>query len=95
MMDVRFDRYFNGVSDCSYCCVDPDFDESMVEKNLLLWGKAYPFDLDSLKKLQIPFLLLGPWGKDLHERTERVHIDSVSRKLPHILDAIISYVGRE
>ena len=95
MMDVRFDRYFNGVSDCSYCCVDPDFDESMVEKNLLLWGKAYPFDLDSLKKLQIPFLLLGPWGKDLHEGTERVHIDSVSRKLPHILDAIISYVGRE
>lgn len=54
MMDVRFDRYFNGVSDCSYCCVDPDFDESMVEKNLLLWGKAYPFDLDSLKNYRFP-----------------------------------------
>ena len=94
MMDVRFERYFNGVSDCSYCCVDPDFDEGMVEKNLLLWGKAYPFDLESLKKLQIPFLLLGPWGKDLHERTERVHIESVSQKLPHILDTIISYVGQ-
>ena len=50
-MDVRFERYFNGVSDCSYCCVDPDFDEGMVEKNLLLWGKAYPFDLESFEKI--------------------------------------------
>ena len=33
-------------------------------------------------------------GKDLHERTERVHIESVSQKLPHILDTIISYVGQ-
>ena len=68
--------------------------EKMIEKNLLLWGKAYPFDLNSLKKLQIPFMLLGPWGKDLHERTERVNIESVSKKLPAVLDAILSYVGK-
>ena len=93
MESIRFNRYFNGVSDCSYCCVDPNFNEKMIEKNLLLWGKAYPFDLNSLKKLQIPFMLLGPWGKDLHERTERVNIESVSKKLPAVLDAILSYVG--
>ena len=62
---------------------------------MILQKDCLSYHLDSLKKLQIPFLLLGPWGKDLHEGTERVHIDSVSRKLPHILDAIISYVGRE
>ncbi|WP_296903397.1 M20/M25/M40 family metallo-hydrolase [uncultured Megasphaera sp.] len=95
LTDVRFERYFNGVSDCSYCCVDPAFDDKMVEKNLLLWGKAYPFDLENLKKLQIPFLLLGPWGKDLHEGTERVNIASVSRDLPRILEAVLAYVGRE
>lgn len=94
MESIRFNRYFNGVSDCSYCCVDPNFNEKMIEKNLLLWGKAYPFDLNSLKKLQIPFMLLGPWGKDLHERTERVNIESVSKKLPAVLDAILSYVGK-
>ena len=60
MEQIQFNRYFNGVSDCSYCCVDPNFNEKMIEKNLLLWGKAYPFDLGSLKKLQIPFMLLGP-----------------------------------
>ena len=93
MEQIQFNRYFNGVSDCSYCCVDPNFNEKMIEKNLLLWGKAYPFDLGSLKKLQIPFMLLGPWGKDLHERTERVNIESVSEKLPAVLDAILSYIG--
>lgn len=92
--DIAYDRYFNGISDCSYCCVDPALDEKMVERNLLLWGKSYQFDFPALKKLQIPFLLLGPWGKDLHERTERVQIESVSKRLPAVLAAILAYVGR-
>lgn len=91
--DVSYDRYFNGISDCSYCCVDPAVDEKMIERNLILWGKAYQFDFQALKKLQIPFLLLGPWGKDLHERTERVNIESVTRRLPAVLDTILSYVS--
>lgn len=47
-----------------------------------------------MAEMQIPFILLGPWGKDLHERTERVHIGSVSKELPAILDAIVEYVGK-
>lgn len=91
--DVQFRHYFNGISDCSYCCVSPDLNEKMLENNLLLWGKSYQFDFSAMAHLQIPFLLLGPWGKDLHERTERVHIASVSEKLPAVLDKIIVYVG--
>lgn len=93
MTDVRFQHYFNGISDCSYCCVNPELDEKMVENNLLLWGKSYHFDFHAMAHMQIPFLLLGPWGKDLHERTERVHIASVSERLPAVLEKIIDYVG--
>ena len=46
-----------------------------------------------MEELQISFLLLGPWGKDLHERTERVNIDSVSCRLPNVLRKVIMYVG--
>jgi arginine utilization protein RocB len=92
--DITYDRYFNGISDCSYCCPNPNLNEEMVQKNLLLWGKSYGFDFAAMAEMQIPFLLLGPWGKDLHERTERVHITSVSKKLPAILEKIISYVGK-
>lgn len=93
MTDIRYDHYFNGVSDCSYCCVDPNLDESLLEHNLPLWGKSYGFDFSAMEEMQIPFLLLGPWGKDLHERTERVNIDSVSSRLPNVLRKVISYVG--
>ncbi|MCH4166456.1 MAG: M20/M25/M40 family metallo-hydrolase [Megasphaera sp.] len=92
--DVTYGRYFNGISDCSYCCPNPNLDEEMVQKNLLLWGKSYGFDFTAMAEMQIPFLLLGPWGKDLHERTERVHISSVSEKLPAVLEKIISYVSK-
>lgn len=90
--DVQFRHYFNGISDCSYCCVSPDLNEKTLENNLLLWGKSYQFDFSAMAHMQIPFLLLGPWGKDLHERTERVHIASVSEKLPIVLDTIIAYM---
>lgn len=93
MTDITFKHYFNGISDCSYCCVAPDLNEYILEDNLLLWGKAYSFDFSAMAEMQIPFILLGPWGKDLHERTERVHIGSVSKELPAMLDAIIEYVG--
>lgn len=94
MTDITFKHYFNGISDCSYCCVDPDLDEYILEDNLLLWGKSYSFDFSAMAEMQIPFILLGPWGKDLHERTERVHIDSVSKELPAILRTIVDYVGK-
>ena len=91
--DVTFRHYFNGISDCSYCCVSPDLNATTLKNNLLLWGKSYQFDFSAMAQMQIPFVLLGPWGKDLHERTERVHIDSVSDKLPAILEKIIQYIG--
>lgn len=94
MTDIAFKHYFNGISDCSYCCVAPDLNEYILEDNLLLWGKAYSFDFSAMAEMQIPFILLGPWGKDLHERTERVHIDSVSKELPAILNTILEYVGK-
>lgn len=93
IIDVSFEHYFNGVSDCSYCCPDPNLDESLVEANLPLWGKAYGMDFGAMEDMHIPFLLLGPWGKDLHERTERVNIESVSETLPKVLQSILAHVS--
>ena len=82
---LRLCRYFTGVSDCSYCGIEKSLDTAAFEANTPLWGQAYSFDLPLLQELQIPFLLLGPWGKDLHERTERVHVGSLCQDLPDIL----------
>lgn len=90
---VTYKSYFNGISDCSYCCLDKNVTEDMLQGNLLLWGDAYPMDFQSLAKIRMPFLLLGPWGKDLHERTERVHIGSLTEDIPKVLRNVIDYVG--
>lgn len=90
---LRFDPYFNGVSDCSYCCVDPTLDGKVLAKNMPLWGKAYSFDFPAIAQLQIPFLLLGPWGVDLHQRTERVNVESVSVTLPQLLERVLAYMA--
>lgn len=93
IIPVTYRHYFNGISDCSYCFPDPNIDNNMVEKNLIVWGKSYGMDFQAMSDMKIPFLLLGPWGKDLHERTERVHIESVSKTLPDILEKVVEYVG--
>lgn len=90
---VTYKQYFNGISDCSYCCLDGRQTEEMLQGNLLLWGDAYPLQFQTMAELKIPFLLLGPWGKDLHERTERVNIASVSEELPKILRHVVEYIG--
>lgn len=93
VIPVTYKSYFNGISDCSYCCLDANVTEDMLQGNLLLWGDAYPMDFQSLANIRIPFLLLGPWGKDLHERTERVHIGSLTEDIPKVLHNVIDYVG--
>ncbi len=90
VMQVRYEPYFLGVSDCSYCGTAPGVDHKAYIDNTPLWGSLYSFDEQLLSQMQIPFMLLGPWGKDLHEATERVHIKSLTEELPRALAAVCS-----
>lgn len=48
-------------------------------------GRRLPVDFKEIGKLNIPVVLLGPWGKDIHRRTERVNRKSLLVELPEIL----------
>lgn len=85
LLPVKIKQYFMGISDCSYLGVDKKYDYKTFTKNTPLWSKVYSFDTEILEKLQIPFLLLGPWGKDLHQKTERVNIYSLCKKMPDVI----------
>ena len=94
LLPVKCKEYFMGISDCSYLGVDAEFDSKALAANMPAWGKLYSYDMEALAKLQIPFLLLGPWGKDLHQRTERVHIESLGVVLPKVLQGICDYIWK-
>lgn len=88
LLPVAYEPYFLGVSDCSYCGLTTQDKPEDYSDNTPLWGDLYSFDLKALGQLQIPFMLLGPWGKNLHEITERVNVKSLTEELPTALQAV-------
>ena len=89
VLQVSYEPYFLGVSDCSYCGLTTSDKPEDYCNNTPLWGEMYSFDVAGLAELQIPFMLLGPWGKNLHEITERVNIPSLTEELPKAIDAVV------
>jgi arginine utilization protein RocB len=91
-LPVIFKQYFLGVSDCSYCGVDRPIAGRYYATNTPVWGSLYSFDIGAVNRLKMPFVLLGPWGKSLHQRTERVNIASLTLVLPGTLKTVIKEV---
>ena len=86
---VKKVHYFTGISDLSYCGTCGDMDFSGYAAETPLWGGGYQVDFDEIGKLNIPAVLMGPWGKDIHRRTERVNRKSLLVELPEILHTLI------
>ena len=57
--------------------------------NAPLWGNLYKIDFEKIAGLNIPSLLFGPLSKDIHQRTERVNKESITREVPEILSNLI------
>ena len=39
--------------------------------------------------LQGPVLNVGPFGKDAHQKTARLHVDSAFKEMPIMIDTLI------
>ena len=63
MEAIRFNRYFNGVSDCSYCCVNPNFNEKMIEKEPALMGESLSLRFKQLEETSNPLYALRALGE--------------------------------
>jgi arginine utilization protein RocB len=77
--------YLVGMSDLSYFMQNPAAgDESYVKNNMLLWGDVYGIPFDELREISMPVLNIGPWGKDIHEYTERVFREDLLHRTPDL-----------
>ena len=92
LQKIKTEPYFQGVSDCSYCGLTDEAQSPAYQANTPLWGKDYRFDMEALVRLQIPFFLLGPWGKDLHQIGERVNCSSLTEEYPEVLRKLLRCV---
>lgn len=94
-LDVILENYSVALSDCSYCGVDKIFNYQTFSKNTPIWGDLYSIDFNIMEKLNIPFFILGPWGKDLHQMTERVNLKSLTEIIPSTLNVLVDYIFNE
>ena len=72
--DFIIKHYFPYTSDSSYLKID-DNEESLENliKNFPGWHTVYPVPVEKIKKINIPAINIGAYGKDAHKWTERVH----------------------
>jgi arginine utilization protein RocB len=81
--------YFPGLSDMSYLGLPEGTDIEGLKKNFPAWGCGYEIPLDTIAQLNIPFLNIGPHGKDAHRTTERLCLsDSFEKTVPLIYSAV-------
>ena len=83
-------HYFNGICDLSYVNYADDANGwTAFESNTPVWGDTYSIPFAEMTQLKAPVLNLGPFGKDAHQRTERLHVDSAFVEMPIMLDTLI------
>jgi len=83
-------HYFNGICDLSYVNYEDDGEGwTAFERNTPVWGDTYTIPFADMRKLKAPVLNVGPFGKDAHQRTERLQVDSAFVEMPQIIESLL------
>jgi arginine utilization protein RocB len=69
---LQLQPYFTGLSDMSYLGLPNSINTEAISKDFPLWGNKYSLPLHMMSQLNIPFVNIGPLGKDAHKYTERL-----------------------
>ncbi|WP_050183580.1 M20/M25/M40 family metallo-hydrolase [Domibacillus robiginosus] len=80
-------HYFNGICDLSYVNGSGEGEGwQAFKKNTPVWQDGYSIPFADMARLKAPVLNIGPFGKDAHKRTERLHIKHAFEQLPLLLE---------
>jgi arginine utilization protein RocB len=84
--NFRVNRFHKGISDMSYCGLqDADDVIEMLKPNMPTWGHRYSLPLEELARLNVPVFNVGPFGRDAHKFTERLHTEFSYQTAPRLL----------
>lgn len=93
-LTYRNEPFFMKICDMSYL-KGMRTSASVIEQNLPLMNRRYDINFESLNKLDIPCSIIGPWGKDLHQKTERVYKRDLEVTVPEILETLLIHINTE
>lgn len=91
----RFMKFFPSLSDSSYLKIDDSRESvAMLSNNFPGFDKLYPLPIERIRRLNIPAVNYGCYGKDAHKWTERVHVPYTFGHLPILIRNTIDYYLR-
>lgn len=87
-------HYFNGICDLSYCQKVSQAGWQAYEKNTPVWNKTYSIPFEEMAEISAPVLNVGPFGKDAHQISERLHKKSAFEEMPELLTEIMVWINQ-
>lgn len=87
-------NYFMGISDASYTGISSDIPLAELISNIVGYDIIYKLPIKELSKLNIPVIIFGGQGKDLHKYTERLNIPYSFEVIPELYRHMIYYMLR-
>ena len=89
-LSLKVEEYFMGICDTSYCALERDLASyQVVLDSLATPSQVYELDLEKIAQIQVPAVNLGPWGKELHQRGERVFMEDLLDTIPSYLFGLL------
>ena len=89
-LSLKVEEYFMGICDTSYCALERDLASyQVVLDSLATPSQVYELDLENIAQIQVPAVNLGPWGKELHQRGERVFREDLLETIPNYLFGLL------
>lgn len=83
------DEFFMGISDLSYTGIDYTPNLDSLASNIVGYGITYNLHLEALSRLNIPGVVFGGEGKDIHKSTERLKVAYSLNVVPELYKYII------
>lgn len=85
-------KYFMGISDMSYVGkVSDDKAAEHLKEHMPQWQEIYEIPFKAINEIAMPMINIGPWGKDLHQYSERVYKKDVFEQIPRLLTYLLKY----
>ena len=81
-----------GISDASYTGINPDIPLDELISNIVGYDIIYKLPVKELSKLNIPVVIFGGQGKDLHKYTERLNVPYSFEVIPELYRYMIYYM---
>ena len=83
------DDFFMGISDLSYTGMEVNQNFNSFTSNIVGYGITYDLNLQALSRLNIPGVVFGGEGKDIHKNTERLNIPYSLKVVPQLYKYMI------